>query len=136
MAYEPKTWECGEVVTADALNHLEQGVASASGSLIFTATEREATAEECPDGGYVTEFSHSWQEIHDALEQGQRVVLVTERMGELRQYLIVGALSKEGVYSCLIMTAVFVAQGEYKASIEMVEFADATSKVIIDCDQQ
>lgn len=29
MAYEPKTWECGEVVTADALNHLEQGVASA-----------------------------------------------------------------------------------------------------------
>lgn len=30
MAYEPKTWECGETITADALNHLEQGVANAS----------------------------------------------------------------------------------------------------------
>ena len=30
MAYEPKTWECGEVVTADALNNMEQGIADAS----------------------------------------------------------------------------------------------------------
>ena len=29
MAYESKTWECGEVVTADALNHMEQGIADA-----------------------------------------------------------------------------------------------------------
>ena len=27
MAYEKKTWETGEVITADALNHLEQGIA-------------------------------------------------------------------------------------------------------------
>lgn len=33
MAYEPKTWECGDVVTAEALNNLEQGVANAGGSL-------------------------------------------------------------------------------------------------------
>ena len=31
MAYTPKEWECGEVITADALNHLEQGVAEAGG---------------------------------------------------------------------------------------------------------
>lgn len=30
MAYEPKTWECGEVVTAEALNNIEQGIADAS----------------------------------------------------------------------------------------------------------
>lgn len=30
MAYEPKTWECGEVVTADALNKIEQGIADAN----------------------------------------------------------------------------------------------------------
>lgn len=29
MAYEPKTWECGDVVTADALNNIEQGIADA-----------------------------------------------------------------------------------------------------------
>ena len=31
MAYEPKTWECGDVVTADALNHIEQGIAESGG---------------------------------------------------------------------------------------------------------
>ena len=30
MAYEPKTWQCGEVVSAEALNHIEQGIADAS----------------------------------------------------------------------------------------------------------
>ena len=30
MAYEPKTWECGDVVTADALNKIEQGIADAN----------------------------------------------------------------------------------------------------------
>lgn len=30
MAYEPKTWACGDVVTADALNKIEQGIAEAS----------------------------------------------------------------------------------------------------------
>ena len=30
MAYTPKTWECGETITADALNHIEQGIAEAS----------------------------------------------------------------------------------------------------------
>lgn len=28
MSYEPKTWECGETITAEALNHMEQGIAS------------------------------------------------------------------------------------------------------------
>ena len=32
MAYAPKTWQNGEVIGADDLNHLEQGVASAVGS--------------------------------------------------------------------------------------------------------
>ena len=31
MAYEPKTWECGETITAEALNHMEQGIASGGG---------------------------------------------------------------------------------------------------------
>lgn len=31
MAYEPKTWVCGEKITADDLNHMEQGIANAGG---------------------------------------------------------------------------------------------------------
>ena len=30
MAYEPKTWECGETITADDLNHMENGITDAS----------------------------------------------------------------------------------------------------------
>lgn len=30
MAYKKKTWECGETITADALNHMEDGIAEAS----------------------------------------------------------------------------------------------------------
>ena len=32
MAYEPKTWECGETITADDLNRIEEGVADANDS--------------------------------------------------------------------------------------------------------
>ena len=31
MAYTPKTWQCGETITADDLNHIEQGIANAGG---------------------------------------------------------------------------------------------------------
>lgn len=36
MAYEKQTWRCGEVVTADKLNHMEDGIENATG---FTCTE-------------------------------------------------------------------------------------------------
>lgn len=32
MAYEKQTWECGDVVTAEKLNHIEEGIESASES--------------------------------------------------------------------------------------------------------
>ena len=31
MSYTPKEWQCGDTISAEALNHLEQGVANASG---------------------------------------------------------------------------------------------------------
>jgi len=40
MAYEPKTWECGDVVTAEDLNHLEGGVEQAN-ALLPTATSAD-----------------------------------------------------------------------------------------------
>ena len=73
MAYTPKTWQCGETIMADDLNHMEQGIEDASSSggfLIVTSTSRPATAEECPGGGMVNEYNHSWQEIYDALASG------------------------------------------------------------------
>ena len=40
MAYEPKTWECGETITAEDLNRIEEGVADALANG-FTVTFEE-----------------------------------------------------------------------------------------------
>ena len=58
MSYEPTNWKNGDIVTADKLNKLEQGVASAGGGggvLIVTA-DIETGA-----------LNKTWQEIHDAV---------------------------------------------------------------------
>jgi len=31
MAYEKQTWQCGEAITADKLNHMEDGIANSGG---------------------------------------------------------------------------------------------------------
>lgn len=70
MAYEPKTWQCDDTITADELNRMEQGIAEASqgdgATLVVNATVREATAEECANGGEVMALDRTWQEIYDA----------------------------------------------------------------------
>ena len=75
MAYEPKTWVCGETITADGLNNLEEGVQEAL---------------ECCGGGGGTEplvveitydsssdsfiASKSYYEVATAVQNGQDVV--------------------------------------------------------------
>lgn len=81
MAYTPKTWQCDDTITADELNRMEQGIAEASqgggGTLVVrVASTRPATTEECADGGTVTVFDKTWQEIRDALESGVCVVII------------------------------------------------------------
>lgn len=31
MAYTKQTWECGDVITAEKLNHMEDGIANSGG---------------------------------------------------------------------------------------------------------
>lgn len=78
MSYEPKTWECGETITADALNHIEQGIADSGGGttlIVEEVSSRDATAEECVNGGVVATFNHTWQEVKDAYDQGKTVYM-------------------------------------------------------------
>lgn len=73
MAYEPKTWQCGEVVTANDLNHIERGIAEASEGeggtepLIVNVTEN--------DGNFY--MDKTFGEIRVAFLSG-RTVLVLE----------------------------------------------------------
>lgn len=63
MAYEKQTWECGQVITADKLNHMEDGIANAGGDCdcgfeceedVTLLTEETVTAELVGDEAYGT----------------------------------------------------------------------------------
>lgn len=57
MGYEPTTWHGGDVLSAEAMNKIENGIANAgSGAL---------EVEVIGDGGILT-LNKTWQEIHDA----------------------------------------------------------------------
>ena len=68
MSYEPTSWQTGDVVTAEKLNKLENGVAGSSSSenLIATLTYNSADS-------YFT-LDKSWQDIKNALDAGGIVV--------------------------------------------------------------
>ena len=34
MSYTPKEWQCGDTITAEAMNHIEQGIAQNSGGVL------------------------------------------------------------------------------------------------------
>ena len=61
MAYEPTAWECGDVVTAELLNKLEQAVAELSEG----GSAEPLTVNRTYDGDTTT-LDKTWQEIHDA----------------------------------------------------------------------
>lgn len=79
MAYEPNTWECGDIVTADKLNNLEEGVQEAL---------------ECCEGGggseplivHAVDFAldKTWQEICDAMPMA---VVYTDTSAEEYGYI-------------------------------------------------
>ena len=61
MAYEKQEWNCGDTITAEKMNHIEEGIES--GVLIVSPT---AFTKE---GGVTTiTFDKTWQEIKDALD--------------------------------------------------------------------
>lgn len=84
MAYVPKDWVTGEVITESALDHIEQGIAS----VVLPVTE-EANV-----------LSKTWQEIHDAFASGSLVTIYLNDpiMGE-RMSFVKKMSSEEGSYS-------------------------------------
>lgn len=83
MAYTPKTWACDDTITADDLNHIEQGIAENSGGstaplIVEVVSQREATTEECDEEGVMYAYNHTWQEVKDAYDAGTPVYLQQE----------------------------------------------------------
>lgn len=70
MSYVKNTWTNGDTITAEKLNNMENGIASAGGTLIVGVT---FTVE---DELEAATMDKTWQEIHDALAAGFRVVAI------------------------------------------------------------
>lgn len=51
MAYTPKTWQCGETIMADDLNHIEQGIAQGGAVEPLIVHQQVMTAEEIAEVG-------------------------------------------------------------------------------------
>ena len=67
MSYEKQTWSTGETITANKLNHMEDGIAdggSGGGSLRINISMEV-------DGDTATyTMDKTWQQIHDAFANG------------------------------------------------------------------
>lgn len=64
MNYEPTNWQSGDTVTAEKLNHIEQGIVG-GGGVVVTATYRNGE----------TTFDVTAEEAYEALKSGKRVVV-------------------------------------------------------------
>lgn len=97
MAYTPKTWQCGETITADGLNNIEDGIQEAleccgGGTIVFTVTREEVPCPLDPSNTALQyTYSHSWQELYDALGQGKLVLNPYVDSGENGVDIVMGA---------------------------------------------
>lgn len=69
MSYVKNNWKNGDVISADKLNHMEDGISSGGGAMIVGGTWGEIKEE---DWGYKVEFTadKTWEEISQALQSG------------------------------------------------------------------
>ena len=112
MAYTPKTWACDDTITADDLNHIEEGIAENSGGgiapfLFFKTVSEEVTTEPCPNNPSTdirittTTYNYSWQEIYDALNADTPVFYVSDS-GDSVWRLVSSAFFEDDVYEIVM----------------------------------
>ena len=81
MSYEAKEWVNGELITADKLNHMEDGIASAGGGVeLFVVTFSQ------PEFGGAVTADKTYAEIHEALQQGKAVSGILNRVNGMLIY--------------------------------------------------
>lgn len=103
MAYEKQTWECGETITAEKLNHIEDGIASASsgggGTLVVKFDRIEGSFPNLR-----TVYDKTWNEVSSALENNMRVVVRPETPpGILNELPVISVLLENDTYSIVFL---------------------------------
>ena len=80
MSYEKQTWECGDIITAEKMNHIEDGIEEASqgGGNVPTPLIVNASTED----NFEWVCDKTYGEIDDAVRSGVAVVVIYERITE------------------------------------------------------
>ena len=91
MSYEKQTWTTGDTITAEKLNHMENGIEN-NGPLVVNVTESEI--EEDGELLTISTLDKTWQEISDAFPNvyvfAQEAKIVIYMVGiENNEYTIV-----------------------------------------------
>lgn len=76
MAYEKQTWVCGDVITADRLNHMEEGIEECCGSAggytcteeVVPLTEESVTTTKFDESDLIASAELSYTDLIDANE--------------------------------------------------------------------
>lgn len=51
MAYTPTEWKSGDVISAERMNKIEQGIANGSSSVLIVDATQESTSSDSGDSG-------------------------------------------------------------------------------------
>lgn len=84
MSYDKNTWETGDTITAQKLNHMEDGIAGGGGVLIANKSIEDTTIT----------LDKTWQQIYDST---YTITLLSDE-GEKDFYPITCAYVSDGTY--------------------------------------
>ena len=105
MAYTPTNWECGDVVTAELLNKLEEAVENLS--VIVDGMDGGDSKFVIGLDGSTNTLDKTWQEIYDAMNQGQSaVVRFSTPLGDnVAEYPVTNVVVSADSYSVTAITS-------------------------------
>lgn len=72
MAYEKQVWNCGDTITADKMNHIEDGIENAGGG----STEPlilEEVSSSTRDNCTIYTYNATWEEVYQAFHAGRSI---------------------------------------------------------------
>lgn len=84
MAYEPTVWECGDAITAEKMNNIEEGIVN-NEPLIANFVQQD-------DPQTTFRFDKTFGEIYDAVYDGRTVVVRTHSISDSTSYRDINAL--------------------------------------------
>ena len=116
MSYDKTTWQTGDVITANKLNHIEDGIANGGGVVVVHVTEENDTFT----------LDKTWNELQELLSSGALVATLTDDVGTTTMQFLTQAFSSGGTYAVAFMSASIKPDwtGETAVAVYSCESAD------------